>query len=66
MSPQKRFLTLKEAAEQINRSYWRVREDALTGKLTFIRYSDRGKIYVRQDDLENYVERHRVRALADF
>jgi excisionase family DNA binding protein len=65
MTLQKRFLTLKEAAQQINRSYWRVREDAIKGKLTYVRYSDRGQIYIRQDDLEDYVERHRVRAFAD-
>ena len=58
----KRFLTLHEAAEQISRSYWRLREDAIKGQLTFIRYNPRGKIYVRQDDLDAYIERHRVKA----
>jgi hypothetical protein len=63
--PHQRFLTLKEAAAQINRSYWRLREDALAGRLSYIRYNARGKIYVLQKDLNDFVERHRLRAFSD-
>ena len=66
MIPHKRFLTLKEAATQINRSYWRLREDALAGKLSFIRYNPRGKYYVRQEDLEEFVQRHRSKAFDGY
>ena len=53
------FLDLKQVAERTSRSYWSVRFDVVEGRLASVRFTPRGKYYVRPSDLETFIERHR-------
>lgn len=61
----KNYLTLKEASALLNRSYWALREDIIAGRLAAIRFSSRGKYYLRPSDIDAFIGRNRSRAVGE-
>ncbi len=67
MEPQKKYLSLKEAAEESGRSYWALRDAALLGELKTTRFgrTGKGKFYIKPADLEAYFNRNAHGPLAE-
>ena len=64
MNP-KKYLSLLEASKDSPRSYWSLREAFLNGELKGTRFSPRGKIYIKREDLDQYFEAHSTGPLAE-
>jgi hypothetical protein len=59
------FFTLQQAADQLGRNYFTVREDALAGRLAVVRFTPRGRYYVKPADLDAFVKRSRSGAVGE-
>jgi hypothetical protein len=64
METTKQRITLREAATESGRSYWRLRAAVLSGELRATQFTPRGKIYIKPVDLEAYFEAHTVSPLS--
>jgi hypothetical protein len=59
------FLTLQQASEKLGRGYWALREDILAGRLAAVRFTRRGRYYLKPADLDAFVERSRSPAVGE-
>jgi len=60
------FFSLEEAASKTQRSHWTLRRDIARRVLAHVRFGGpRGKIYIRAEDLDAYIRRHRVSAFGE-
>ena len=65
-APTKPILTIEEAAAETIRSHWTLRRAISRRELaTFRPGGARGKIYIRREDLNAYINRFRTAALGE-
>jgi hypothetical protein len=65
MPENKNYLSLQEASTLIGRSYWTLREDIIAGRLSAVRFTPRGKFYLKPDDIEAFIDRSRCKAVGE-
>ena len=60
METKKKLISIKEAAQLVGRSYWKLREAALSGDLPASRFGVRGKLYIKPSDLDRWIDDHSI------
>ena len=61
--PTKRLYTLKQAAEYLGQTDWGMRELVWKGVIPAIQLVPRGKIFVDVQDMDEFIERNKAKAL---